>query len=389
MSEFSNLPHLLKLLDDDSEDVRSKIEEELLAYGPSLREQLMRLPEEDVRKHRGRLDRLLIHQQSQHLRIQWPKWMGLQGCAARLEEACGLLAYYLSGLSYRKTLRELLLGLAEDFRKTYPQGDEEDLARFLFWERPLRPLSGPHRHPQGANLVAVLDNRQGTDLSLCCIYILVGQYCGFVIEALLLSGRVLARLGYQGKTVILDCGQDRPRPDRGEDIFTEADRTLRAHRTPAALAEDVMREALIYLIKAYHARKDHFHYQLMSDLFVDVESHQALNSRKCPVKSREEFCFKPGDVVEYQGAVCRGLVVEADNCCEASDEWYFNCERQPFRHQPWYHILVHDSNRISYVAEDQLRLIAKEKKISHPLIEYFFAEDNNGRYIRNNTPWPQ
>ena len=64
-------------------------------------------------------------------------------------------------------------------------------------------------------------------------------------------------------------------------------------------------------------------------------------------------------------------------------------QTQPSQNQPWYHILVDDSDQVTYVAENNLVRDASNKEIKHSLLSYFFTKDKQGKYIRNDNPWPE
>ena len=98
--------------------------------------------------------------------------------------------------------------------------------------------------------------------------------------------------------------------------------------------------------------------------------------------------FTPGELVYHVHYEYRGVVVEVDEVCQASDKWYQSNQTQPERNQPWYNVLVDGSQQTTYVAQCNLKLDARGKPIRHPLIEHFFCEFQNGRYLRNNESWP-
>ena len=98
--------------------------------------------------------------------------------------------------------------------------------------------------------------------------------------------------------------------------------------------------------------------------------------------------FQIGEVVRHGRYGYRGLVVDSDDACRASEEWYRSNPTQPDRDQPWYHVLVHDSDQITYVAEVNLRADPEQDEVDHPLVaQYFHRRD--GKYIRNRRPWPR
>ena len=99
--------------------------------------------------------------------------------------------------------------------------------------------------------------------------------------------------------------------------------------------------------------------------------------------------YLPGQLVQHRRYGYRGVVVESDSCCQASEDWYQRNRTQPDRSQAWYHVLVDGSESVTYAAEDSLEPDSAGEPIRHPLLERFFGAFESGRYKRNNLPWPK
>ena len=101
-----------------------------------------------------------------------------------------------------------------------------------------------------------------------------------------------------------------------------------------------------------------------------------------------EPLFQPGQLVRHRRYGYRGVVVDFDLTCQASDEWYQSNQTQPKRNQPWYHVLVDQSGATTYPAQSSLLPDKDAQPIAHPLVDFFFSSFADGRYIRNSRPWP-
>lgn len=99
--------------------------------------------------------------------------------------------------------------------------------------------------------------------------------------------------------------------------------------------------------------------------------------------------FEPGQLVRHRRYGYRGVVVDRDDACQASDAWYQKNQTQPDRTQPWYHVLVDGSATCTYAASENLVADGSELPIEHPLVPHFFSGFEDGRYIRNDTNWPE
>ena len=98
--------------------------------------------------------------------------------------------------------------------------------------------------------------------------------------------------------------------------------------------------------------------------------------------------FEPGQIVRHRRYGYRGLVVDFDMRCRATDSWYLANQSQPNRDQPWYHVLVDGSDRVTYAAEQNLSADRLGNPVDHPLVEHLFESFRNGRYHRNDQHWP-
>jgi heat shock protein HspQ len=78
----------------------------------------------------------------------------------------------------------------------------------------------------------------------------------------------------------------------------------------------------------------------------------------------------------------RGVVIDVDHCYTGSEEWYQqNASHKPPKNEPWYHILVHNSDYRIYAAESDLEPDLSGEAVNHPEINYFFIEFKNGVYF--------
>ena len=73
--------------------------------------------------------------------------------------------------------------------------------------------------------------------------------------------------------------------------------------------------------------------------------------------------------------------MDVDSNFQHTDEWYSLMARNnPPKDEPWYHILVHDSDYMTYVAEQNLEIDADREPINHPEVEKYFGDMVGGIY---------
>ena len=97
--------------------------------------------------------------------------------------------------------------------------------------------------------------------------------------------------------------------------------------------------------------------------------------------------YKPGQLVKHKRYGYRGVIVDVDLECLADEGWYQTNQTQPDRKQPWYHVLVSDTDQITYPAQTSLLPDESCEAVRHPLLSHFFSHFQNGHYIRNQEPW--
>lgn len=92
-----------------------------------------------------------------------------------------------------------------------------------------------------------------------------------------------------------------------------------------------------------------------------------------------KFCV--GQIIHHNKFDYRGVIVDVDPTFQGSDEWYEQVARsRPPKDSPWYHVLVHNSNAQTYVAERHLERDVSDAPIEHPFVSVFFEGLRDGLY---------
>ncbi len=93
--------------------------------------------------------------------------------------------------------------------------------------------------------------------------------------------------------------------------------------------------------------------------------------------------FGIGQIVSHLRFEYRGVVIDVDASYQGTEEWYHEVARsRPPRDRPWYHVLVHEADHATYVAERHLALEESPEPILHQLLEHYFGSIENGRSRR-------
>lgn len=202
--DTTDLPFVLRLLDDESPEVRTAVIEKLISYGPDLEDYLEELPKPATKEQVETIRALLLDHRQSKFRATWHMWQALSE-EARLEGALSMLSDYQDGRWGSGRLSFALDDLADRFRESSMDHDGVSLANFLFKQENLVGSTEDFYHPDNSNLVAVIKRKRGLPISLAIIYILVGQRLGIPVEGLNYPGYFLCRTPVFGRKVIVDC----------------------------------------------------------------------------------------------------------------------------------------------------------------------------------------
>ena len=272
MSDTTRLPHLLRLMEDDSMVVQEALAREFSDFGPGLTGVLAGLPVPPDEAQLERIEQLIGEHRRQELRDEWPGWFEVSGFYGRLEEALSLIAQFQCGPGYPRSLSLLLDDLADEFKRRGGTMDERTLARFLFNEKGLEGDRSNYYHPHNSNLVHVIETQRGLPISLACIYMLVGHRLGFSIGGCNWPHHFYARMKLDGQVMLVDCFRGGRFMDR--DTFLKMQGPSR-EAAESVLDEDagvktIVARILGNLIRAYQHLEHPSNARLMLELLRDL-----------------------------------------------------------------------------------------------------------------------
>jgi heat shock protein HspQ len=100
--------------------------------------------------------------------------------------------------------------------------------------------------------------------------------------------------------------------------------------------------------------------------------------------SASQAKFSVGEIVTHKLFHYRGVIIDVDASFQLTDDWYeIVAQSQPPRNLPWYHVLVHEAQHTTYVAERNLESDPSEEEILHPMLSNYFTRLEAGRYIND------
>lgn len=203
MAKASEIPYLLSLLDDESVEVQQHISKALMDFGDSLEVQtLPYLTQLDSQK-RARLEEIYRKLRFEQFELAWPAWIDTPEYCESLEQAFSTLAQLDYGSS-RRSLKELLDDLADQFSAQETTSNYQSLMHFLFSVKQFGAPKEGYYEPLNSNLIYVLESKQGIQISLSAIAILLGDRLGISLRGLNIPGHFMLMARDNDTGVILD-----------------------------------------------------------------------------------------------------------------------------------------------------------------------------------------
>lgn len=206
----TELPHLVRLLDDDNPIVRKTLSERFAKCQGDVSSELdrlgIRLPEED----RTRLSNLLAPGRRRQIRDQWvvPQ-QGLDEGGAdweSFEQLLRLLSELLhDGTSLRSSLPDAIDRIADEAVLNNAQGDEQSLCEFLFGSGRFCGDKEGFYSPSNADLLWIITNRKGNPIGLAVLAMLVGHRLDLDIGGCNFPAHFLAWITIEGNPHLVDC----------------------------------------------------------------------------------------------------------------------------------------------------------------------------------------
>ena len=200
---------LLRLLDDDTPEVRTVVAGRIAEVGGDLSEILPGMARGLSGREKELLTSMLLPARRKTLREEWvTPGFGLAGLGDDwdlFESHLRLISDFLhDGLSLRQPLSDALDLLAEEAQED-GVADASDLRVFLFERKRIGPNGVNYYDPRNSDLAWCLAEGVSNPIGLGVIYMLTGQRMGFEIEGVSFPGHFLCRIQEDGYPLIIDC----------------------------------------------------------------------------------------------------------------------------------------------------------------------------------------
>ena len=205
----AELDALIRLLDDETPEVRQRVTERLALCGGDLSEWLASNSRKLTRQESALLQEMLRPGRRQPLEREW---VMPSGGVAALREDWDLLEALLralsdflhDGLTLRQPLSDALDLLAEE-ATTAGISDENALRSFLFESGRLQGNRDNYHDPRNSDLAWSIAEGCSNPLGLGLIFILTARRLGLEVEGVNFPGHFLCRIHQDGFPIIIDC----------------------------------------------------------------------------------------------------------------------------------------------------------------------------------------
>ncbi len=180
MIKMNEFPHLIKLLDDDSEWIRERVVEELNDMGPHLDHAIQQNQNEISEENK-----IWLKQFSQHRRLalfqeDWKKKEYTDNPGKAIKQAILRLAYLDDGTD-AEIIEDRIDELLNEFRSTFNTYGPEDLLSFIFQENGFFPSIAVSFYFQPTHIAHVLEQKAGAPVCLVCLLIILADELGLPI----------------------------------------------------------------------------------------------------------------------------------------------------------------------------------------------------------------
>jgi len=174
MAAYSDIPYLIDLIDDESPVVQDAISQAFKKMGPDLDQKLKPFSLELANSTQEKLHQLTQNIRMEKFEVHWLDWLEIEDEREALESAMGWLSY-LSAPWGAPSLSTLLDNLQDRFFSKGNWTEVPLLLDFLFRREEFTSPQDTYYDPSNSNLIEVIQRRQGLQISLSLIAVMLAR----------------------------------------------------------------------------------------------------------------------------------------------------------------------------------------------------------------------
>jgi len=200
------LPHLLKLLDDDSAEIQTALQEQFAQSDGDISDHIAALGIDLSPEDQARLSSLLRPSKRQTLMDEWSVSQNLNHDSDSFEHLLRLISEFLhDGISLRSSLTDMLDILADEALTKLEGPTANSLRRWLFEGNKFKGNKDSYYANENSDLTWVMENKTGNPISLACVFVLVARRLDLDVTGCNYPGHFLARIYLDGQPHLVDC----------------------------------------------------------------------------------------------------------------------------------------------------------------------------------------
>jgi len=266
------LPHIISLVDDESEEVRDFVLKDLNDYGTDLESDLVEFSDILNLKNLQAIKPIIEKNRREWLIANWKTWYSPFSELEKIETAMNIISKFQLGILQQTTLSIKLDIIAGNFMNLYPYGNELDLSYYLFNILNLRGNKDDYYNPLNSNLYYAFESGVALPITLVLIYILVADRVGLKVVGCNFPGHFLAKIEIDGEMILIDCFNE-GKVIFGSDLSDLTDDSQEALATiinAPLSARTIIKRVLSNLINAYKEKGDVVHQQFFKELMLSA-----------------------------------------------------------------------------------------------------------------------
>ena len=206
MADTTQLPFLLKLLDDDTEGTQEAIAKEFAKFEGDVSDDLASLAIDLSPEDKYRVSELLHPGRRENLTHEWIVPHNLDDDWESFEHLLRLLCDYMhDGITIRPSLHDSLDILAEDVEFRIPSLSSNKLRKYLFADHLFTGARTNYYALFNSDLCYALNTGKGNPITLCLIFQLIAQRHELEVSSSNYPGHFLSRIHLNNKAHLVDC----------------------------------------------------------------------------------------------------------------------------------------------------------------------------------------
>ncbi len=266
------LPHIISLVDDESEEIRDFVLKDLNDYGTDLESDLVEFSDILNLKNLQAIKPIIEKNRREWLLANWKTWYSPFSELEKIETAMNIISKFQLGILQQTTLSIKLDIIAGNFMNLYPYGNELDLSYYLFNILNLRGNKEDYYNPLNSNLYYAFESGVALPITLVLIYILIADRVGLKVVGCNFPGHFLAKIEIDGEMILIDCFNE-GKVIFGSDLSDLTDDSQEALATiinAPLSARTIIKRVLSNLINAYKEKGDVVHQQFIKELILSA-----------------------------------------------------------------------------------------------------------------------